>query len=108
MVLDVDTAVPLGLMLNELITNSYKYAFGMANEGSITIALKNMNGYYELMYKDSGPGLPADYSIKTSKSLGMKLLQSLSKQIGGKFTYLEAAKYSSITFRDETGRKLID
>jgi two-component sensor histidine kinase len=107
-VLDVDTAVPLGLMLNELITNSYKYAFGGANQGSITIALKNMNGSYQLVYKDSGPGMPADYNIKKSGSLGMKLLHSLSKQIGGRFTYHETGKFFTITFTDETGRKLID
>ncbi len=105
--LDIDTAVPLGLILNELMTNSYKYAFADVNEGSIEIAL-HRDGNYELTYKDSGPGLPASVNLATHKGLGMRVIRSLSKQIGGTFTYDEQRKSIVITFKDMTGRKLTD
>ena len=106
--LDVNTAVPLGLMLNELMVNSYKYAFGNGNDGTISIVLNRQGANYELEYKDSGPGLVEESDIHRTKSLGMKLISSLSKQIGGNFRYDAVNKSFVITFKDEASRKLID
>jgi two-component system, sensor histidine kinase PdtaS len=107
-VLDIDTAVPLGLIVNELMTNSYKYAFAGADGGTIEITMAHDNGNYRLVYKDSGPGLSKDLNVSSLQSMGMKVMHSLSKQIGGTFTYNAIDKSFIVTFKDQTGRKLID
>jgi len=107
-ILDIDTAVPLGLILNELMTNSYKYAFINSGQGKIEINLLQKEGHYELTYKDSGPGLPKDMDLSALKSMGMQLIRNLSKQIGGKTTYVAEHKTFMITFKDEAGRQLTD
>ena len=106
--LDIDTAVPLGLILNELMTNSYKYAFSNKQEGSIEISLQQRDDHYLLTYKDSGPGLSMNFNISSLKSLGMQVMHDLSIQIGGAFTYVAADKAFIITFKDEAGRRLTD
>jgi two-component sensor histidine kinase len=107
-ILDIDTAVPLGLILNELMTNSYKYAFLTSNEGDITIALVQKEHHYELTYADSGPGLSEGFNTSSYKSLGMQLIRNLSKQIGGKSLYSDTDKTFTIMFKDEAERQLTD
>ncbi len=104
--LDIDTAVPLGLILNELLTNSFKYAFGGNGNGDVTIKLSAHTDHYELRYKDSGPGLPEAQSIKRS-SLGMMVMESLSKQLGGTFSYDRSSKTFIIIFKDIMERKKV-
>lgn len=106
--LDIDTAVPLGLLLNELLTNSFKYAFLGAQNGSIKVKLQRKGYLYELNYSDSGPGLPADMDLKKLTSLGMKLVNRLSKQMGGSVTYYHAENQFSVLFRDNAGRKTVE
>lgn len=106
--IDIDTAVPVGLILNELMTNSYKHAFTDSPEGNIEITLEHAEGQYQLTYKDSGPGLPENMDIATLKSLGMKLVGRLTKQIGGKLNYIKADNTFVITFKDTATRKLVD
>jgi two-component sensor histidine kinase len=87
--LDIDTAVPLGLILNELLTNSFKYAFTINHEGIIRIGLSSPEpGNYMLIYSDNGPGIPGGFDLKKSKSLGLRLIHRLSEQIGGGASYL--------------------
>ncbi len=105
--LDIDTAVPLGMILNELMTNSYKYAFGKGN-GNITISTEQRKDHYALIYHDSGPGIADGFDIKTSKSLGMRIIYRLSRQVGGTCTYLKDKNEFMITYRDIAGRKMID
>ncbi|PQJ12947.1 hypothetical protein CJD36_004170 [Flavipsychrobacter stenotrophus] len=102
--LDIDTAVPLGLILNELMTNSYKYAFKGSN-GSIDLRIEKEGDSYMLKYKDSGPGLPDGMDLRSLKSLGILIMQSLTKQIGGAFTYSAETKTFLITFRDAADMK---
>jgi len=72
-------AIPLGFIVNELITNSAKYA-----EGIITVRFETTApGCHSLCVLDCGPGLPAHFDPGGSKGLGMKIVQSLVKQIGG-------------------------
>jgi two-component sensor histidine kinase len=86
--LDIDTAVPLGLIINELITNSFKYAFKNTKEGIIKIELaESESGHYTLTYQDNGFGLPQNYDFETGKTLGIKLIKLLSKQLSGKAVY---------------------
>jgi two-component sensor histidine kinase/ligand-binding sensor domain-containing protein len=88
LLLDIDTAVPLGLIMNELLTNSFKYAFADLTKGEIHLYIYAVaEGKYELIYSDNGPGLPADFDLTKAISLGIQLINDLSRQIGGKVKY---------------------
>lgn len=82
--LDVAHTVPLGLILNEAVTNSIKYAFPGEREGVIMISLQQ-DGYEEwtLTITDNGVGLPPGFDIHESSSIGMTLITTLTEQIGG-------------------------
>jgi two-component system, sensor histidine kinase PdtaS len=85
--LHIDTAVPLGLILNELLTNSFKYAF-VEDRLQIAIKLAKISPVeYVLNYKDRGPGLPKDHIPSKSRSLGLVLIFKLSRQLDGETTY---------------------
>ncbi|WP_206756845.1 PAS domain S-box protein, partial [Planktothrix sp. FACHB-1355] len=82
--LDIDTAIPCGLILNELISNSLKYAFPGNAQGKIEVEFyveENKNNV--LIFKDNGIGLPADFDIETATSLGLKLVKRLVSQLDG-------------------------
>ena len=85
--LDIDTTIPLGLILNELLTNSMKYAFpedGLYDTtGIIRVKLFKMDENYSLIVEDNGMGLPIDINLETTDSLGLQLIYSLSEQLGG-------------------------
>jgi two-component sensor histidine kinase len=107
--LDIDTAVPLGLIINELITNSFKYAFNKANEGSIKINFEeNQTGHYTLTYNDNGPGLPASLDFAKGKTLGIRLIKLLSQQLSGKAVYEneDGSPTFIITLKDSNTRNL--
>ena len=74
--LDVETAMPCGLLVNELLTNSLKYAFpeNLINEPIINVTLKNQNNEIELTVSDNGIGLPKDFDWENTESLGLKLV----------------------------------
>jgi PAS domain S-box-containing protein len=80
--LDVDTAVPLGIIINELVSNSLKYAF-KDNKGKITIELKKFNSIYRLVVSDNGVGLPKGLDVEKTDSLGLQLVYILVEQIDG-------------------------
>lgn len=84
--LDVTQAVPLGLILNEAISNAIKYAFPDNRQGEISISmLQTEGGPIQLAITDDGVGLPKDLDLHKSNSLGMSLMKGLSKQLGGTF-----------------------
>lgn len=88
--LDVSQAVPLGLIINEAITNSIKYAYPHQSTGTIHISLlKDLDEYNVLQIKDDGPGLKKDFDPKKIDSMGMNLMKGLSKQLGGSFEMLD-------------------
>jgi len=78
--LNIDTAIPLGLIVNELVTNNVKHAFPQS-EGTITIKLKSLNEQMELTIADNGIGLPKGMDIENTKTLGLKLVKSLVNQL---------------------------
>lgn len=84
--LDIVQAVPCGLILNELITNSFKYAFIGKAEGRIAITFCKMAEGLLLEVADNGLGLPAAFEPNYRKTLGMQLVANLVKQIGGQLT----------------------
>ncbi len=83
--LDIDFAIPIGLILTEMITNSLKYAFPDGREGEIYISFKSTNdNIYELVVGDNGIGIPKDLDIRKTTSLGLHLVTMLSeKQLRG-------------------------
>jgi PAS domain S-box-containing protein len=81
--LNIDTAIPLGLIINELITNTVKYAFPQ-NEGTITLKLKSLPENMEITIADNGIGLPKDFDLENPETLGLQLVQSLVNQLEGK------------------------
>lgn len=83
--LDVDTAIPLGLIVNELVTNSLKYAFPDGRQGLIEISLwQNEQGKLCLRVADNGVGKAGAPVLKTSTSFGSNLVEILSKKLKGK------------------------
>lgn len=95
--LDMVQAVPFGLLATEIITNSYKHAFKGRKDGKITISLKKeKNGNYFFSVKDNGIGLPDNYKLGDSNSLGLKLIQTLSRQIGAtiKTNHIDGTGYT--------------
>ncbi len=87
--LAIDKAIPLALIINELMTNAMKHAFPNGRPGEIRIALQECRGTacpaptYELTITDNGAGLPAGFDPENQKSLGLQLVTMLSKQLGG-------------------------
>ncbi len=87
---DIETTIPLGLIINELITNTLKYAFPGGRRGELRIRLQNYNedGYpYLLVVSDDGVGLPSGIDFSKTDSLGMMLVNTLVKQLRGILTY---------------------
>lgn len=83
--LDIDNAVPIGLIINELVSNSYKYAFVGKDNGLISIALsKTSAGELLLKVSDNGVGMQQSIEIDKIKSLGLRLVWLLTKQLKGK------------------------
>jgi two-component sensor histidine kinase len=105
--LDIDSAVPLGLILNELLSNSFKYAFTGVAAGEINLEIRSItDGKYQLIYSDNGPGLPADFDLKKATTLGLQLVNDLSRQIGGNVLYsTKNGATFTITFTNRDTRK---
>ncbi|HEY4288529.1 MAG TPA: sensor histidine kinase [Puia sp.] len=81
------SAITLGLILNEAITNAIKYAFARTKDGSISISLSHISESQILLsIADNGRGLPADFDSKIGASMGMELLQGLTDDLGGSFS----------------------
>jgi len=84
---DLNTMVPLGLVLNELITNSFKHAFPGADGGNITLAVHRAGPTeFDLIYRDDGVGMPNTGRADDGTTLGMSLIESLTEQMNGRFT----------------------
>jgi two-component system, sensor histidine kinase PdtaS len=85
--LKLSHSLPIGLILNEAITNAIKYAFPANSNGTITVSLKHLtNQQYLLSIADNGKGLPTDFDLEKSSSMGMSLMQGLSEDMHGGFS----------------------
>lgn len=95
---EIDYMIPLGLILNEMISNSLKHAFP-ESKGKITISTSvRDDGYYELNYADNGVGLPVHFDIEKSETLGTQLIVMLVEQLEGK---LQVNRQNGLTYRFE-------
>jgi two-component sensor histidine kinase/tetratricopeptide (TPR) repeat protein len=81
-----NTSFPVGLIVNEFVTNSYKYAFVDDENGIIDIAFTSDKNQYKLSLKDNGKGLPIDFNIDNLDSFGLETIQLLTKEYGGTFS----------------------
>jgi two-component sensor histidine kinase len=96
-VVDIDTAIPLGLILNELITNCYKYAFKDRENGEILVRFRQKDQELILGVQDNGVGLPTNFDIQKVRSLGLNLVRGLVRQINGKMDFISDSKGTSFT-----------
>lgn len=84
--LDIDTSIPCGLIINEVVSNSLKYAFPADKQGTIYINLAELeSGNYVLKISDNGIGIPENIDIENTQTLGLKLVKILSDQLSGNF-----------------------
>jgi len=81
--LPIDTAIPCGLIINELVTNSLKYAFTGIRNGEIKIDMNRTENVVKLIFEDNGIGFPEDVDFGKRETLGLKLVHLLIKQLDG-------------------------
>jgi two-component sensor histidine kinase len=84
--ININEMVPLGLLLNELMTNSLKYAFNDSN-GTIFISFWQEGDQHHLSYRDTGPGINETIDITATKTLGMKIISVLLKQLVATYAF---------------------
>ncbi len=92
--IEAETAVYIGLIINELVTNSFKYAFKNHKKPLIDISFSPLNStdQYRLTYRDNGVGMPVQMDLSSSETLGLKLINTISNQLKG-----------SMNFKNESG-----
>ncbi len=83
---DIETAIPLALILNELATNSFKYAFANINEGEVKTLISQKENIITIQYTDNGPGLPTKFDI-TNGGFGFKVMNILAEQLNATINY---------------------
>jgi len=104
----LETALPLGLITNELLTNAFKYAFPGNQPGEIQVHLNQLGErQFQLIIQDNGVGLPGDFSFNTQQSLGVFIVRLLVEQLDGKIEVdtKNGSKFT-ITFQNTTPKKI--
>ncbi|MBT9099578.1 PAS domain S-box protein [Methylovulum psychrotolerans] len=96
--LDVDTAIPCGLIISELLTNSLKHAFPEGRRGTIAITFTEDAGEFILVIADTGVGFPSSVDFRNSTSLGLQLVTTLTNQLMGEMT-LDGQDGAAFTLR---------
>jgi len=95
--LDINRAIPCGLIINELVTNALKHAFPEEREGEVIVRMSPADGdRYELAVKDDGVGLPGTFDLSRKLTLGFQIVSDLVRQIDG-----------SIEIRRDAGTEII-
>lgn len=94
--LDIEKAIPCALIVNELLSNAFKYAFPGRQPGEINVRLYEENDGYTLIVSDNGVGFPKDLDIRSSGSLGMTIVRNLTAQLRGDM-HLDRRKGAAIT-----------
>lgn len=100
--LDINTSIPLGLIVNELISNSLKHAFPEGREGYIKVKFYQKDNEYVVEVTDNGVGVPEDLDLAKTNSLGMQIINSLTEQINGELEVVRSpVTMFRITFQEE-------
>lgn len=105
--LSIDTAIPIGLVINELVSNSLKYAFPNGRSGSISIDFhEGINDQFTLVFRDDGAGMPKEFDFDKTPTLGLRLVKILTHQIGGELVFHhQGGTEFSITFKEVKERE---
>ena len=103
--LDIDTAIPCGLIINELVTNSLKYAFPGSRSGELGVSLAKFDTLYTLMVKDNGIGLPAGFDHTRTGTLGLQLVEALTRQLRGTLEIKSVAGTEAVVTFHKKGEK---
>ncbi len=101
--MNLDTSIPCGLIINEIVSNSLKYAFLDREKGNILINFSKLSdGKLKLIISDDGIGLPENFDIENADSLGLQLVTTLTTQIGGELV-IDSKKGTSfsIVFKEQ-------
>jgi two-component sensor histidine kinase len=86
--MNIETGIPCGIIINELVSNSLKYAFPEDNKGIVFVGLKDKKDYYELTVSDDGVGIPENINFEeTPETLGLMLVNSLISQLDGSIEF---------------------
>ena len=110
---DIDTALPCGLIINELITNTLKHGFTEKLSGELCIDFKKVNTTYSLTVSDNGIGLPEGFAPAKAESMGMQLVTVLVRQLRGTLDFQANAANGKgtkiiITFEEKAGNNHYD
>lgn len=81
--LNINQAIPCSILLNELIVNAYKHAFNTSDSGKIFVKIHRQGDLIHLLVKDDGIGFPEDFNLNEANSMGMTLINTLTKQLNG-------------------------
>jgi PAS domain S-box-containing protein len=103
--IDVNAAVPLGLILNELLSNAYKHAFKGRSEGIIELHFNKEGGQYRLVVSDNGIGIPDHRNLENADSLGITLIYALASQLGAKVELHQVEGSTFIVTFEEKNQK---
>ena len=79
--LDIDQAIPCGLLINEIVVNSFKHGFKNKEKGSLKVVMQKQGDNARLVIADDGHGIPEDFDIRSSSSLGMMLIETFKNQL---------------------------
>jgi PAS domain S-box-containing protein len=93
---DINKAIPIGLIINELVSNSLKHAFPEGKPGELSITVISDGEAIVMIVRDTGPGIPADFDWRNTKSLGLQLVISLVEQLNGT---IELERAGGTTFK---------
>jgi PAS domain S-box-containing protein len=83
----MDFAIPMGLLANELVSNCLKHGLPHGRRGRICVTARKIAGAVRFVVQDDGPGLPGDFDLATTTSMGLKLSASLAHQLGGRLEF---------------------
>ncbi len=95
---DINNAIPLGLIVNELLSNAMKHAFPNYMQGRIMVDFYKDDDQFELVVSDDGIGFPQELNYKNTESLGLQVVNTLTNQIGGKIT-MDVDKGTTFTIK---------
>ncbi len=104
--LSIETAIPCGLIINELVTNALKYAFPGVPRGEIVVEMKRTEKELLVLVADNGIGFPRDIDFRNTGTFGLKLVHLLVKQLGGSIDqYLDGGTRYVIIIKQETSQE---
>jgi two-component sensor histidine kinase len=104
--LTIEQAIPCGLILNELLSNCLKHAFNDCTRGKVVVAIGTVDGACEIRVKDDGIGIPQELDVNVGKSLGVRLVRILTRQLAGSVEYCSLGAGTEVTERRAKDVKL--